>query len=432
MKTIKKRVSGVWALGLVMLMAAPSAAQDKYNNSSVYSALGVGLPIDFRSSQGASMGISGVSIMSRLHGNLSNPALWSGSYFTMANGGLAFNTYDSRDDFGSAVNSQFTINHFQLQFPIYRERLGVSISMQPITESRYTVINNVTLLPTSADADTLLYESFKRGDGGLNRLEAGLGYALSPNISIGYAASLVFGVQKVINEVTFANAGYTPVTYTERTSSVGLGNRFGVYAQYGKLFNQDDIIALGVSTSLPVNLNATRDLTSTISTIDVTIRPESDYGDGNMRLPLEVVAGISYYPNRLVHISSEVLMQNWSDFQNFAGQSEEFYTDRVKFGLGFEYAAFRRTESTLFTRFNYRAGISLDSGNLSLNNQQIETVLFSFGLGIPSPAAGSSVDVGLDFGIRGTTSHELVRERIFALKVSFNLSELMFLQRRLQ
>lgn len=432
MTITKTRMPGVWALGLILLTAAPTLAQDKYNNISVYSALGVGTPLDFRSSQGAGMGVSGVSIMSRLHGNTSNPALWSGSYFTMANGGLAWNLFDARDDFGTSSNTQFTVNHFQLQFPIDRERLGVSVSIQPLTESRYTQVSLSTILPTSADGDTLVYESFRRGDGGLNRLEAGLGYAITPHISIGYAASLVFGVQNLNNEVNFRNGGYTPVTYTERTSSVGFGNRFGLYAQKNKLFTQDDLLALGVSASLPVNLRATRELTSTIATNDVVIRPESEYGDGSPRLPLEIVAGLSYYPNRLTMITSEILMQNWSDFQNFAGQSEDFYTDRVKLGLGIEYAAFRRSETTLLTRFNYRAGVSLDSGNLKLNDQQIQTLLFSFGLGIPSPAAGSSIDVGIDFGVRGTTSHELVRERIFALKVSFNLSELMFLQRRLQ
>jgi hypothetical protein len=99
-----------------------------------------------------------------------------------------------------------------------------------------------------------------------------------------------------------------------------------------------------------------------------------------------------------------------------------------------EYAALRRAERNFFTYFIYRAGVSYDTGHLSLglNEQKIQTVMISAGLGIPSLAAGSSVDINFDLGLRGTTSHELVRERIFAVRVSFNLSELMFLQRRLQ
>jgi hypothetical protein len=421
------------ALILLVLFAATGLhAQDRYQSGSSYSSLASGFPVDFRSSQGAGMGISGVSISNRLAGNLSNPALWHNTYFTLANGGLSFSVYDAKDDFGSSVNNQFGIDHFQIQFPILRDRLGASVALFPETQSRFSSINTTTVSPTTVGADTLRYSSFFRGEGGLNRFEAGLGYSLTENFAVGYAASVVFGTQRAATDVTFSTSGYQPVAFETQIASLGYGHRFGFYAQFLNLMNTSDGIAFGITASMPVDLGGKREIsTITGSSINI-IEPEEEGPSGQLRLPMEINSGLTVYFNRFALFSAEVLMQNWSDYQNFAGQSEDYLTDRLKLGAGFEYSAFRRNENTFFTRFGYRAGVSFDTGHIQLNDTRIQTVLFSTGLAIPSPVTGSSVDINFDYGIRGTTSHELVRERIFAIRMTFNLSELMFLQRRLQ
>ncbi|MCH8495008.1 MAG: hypothetical protein LAT57_05175 [Balneolales bacterium] len=429
MTTFPKR--SLMAAMLILFVAVGVNAQDRYENASAYSALGSGFPVDYRSSQGSAMGISGVAISNRLSGNISNPALWSNTYFTLANGGISFTSYDAKDDFGSATNSNIGINHFQLQLPIYRDKMGVSIALFPVTESRFSALNVYSDDPSTPGADTLQYQSFFRGEGGLNRLEAGFGYELHENLSFGYAASLVFGVQRSATDVGFITSGYSPVSFDTRTSSIGFGNRFGLYSQFLTPFTSEDALALGLSISLPVNLSSSRESISVIGNQQIVLEDGSD-NDGEIRLPLEVTGGVAYYFNRYLLVSGEVQYQNWSDYKNFSGQNEEFLTDRLKLGAGFEYSAFRHTETNLFTRFGYRAGFSYDSGHISLNDTQIQTMLVSAGLTIPSPASGSSVDINFDYGIRGTTSHELVRERIFAIRMSFNLSERMFFQRRLQ
>ncbi|MCC5925669.1 MAG: hypothetical protein JJU41_03830 [Bacteroidetes bacterium] len=417
---------------LVLLVVSGVQSQDRYQSGSSYSALGAGFPVDFRSSQGAGMGISGVSISNRLAGNLSNPAVWHNTYFTLANGGLSFNVYNAKDDFGSSVNNQFGIDHFQLQIPILRDRLGASVALFPETQSRFSSISTTTVQPATVGADSLQFTSFFRGEGGLNRFEAGFGYSLTENFAVGYAASVVFGIQRQATDITFSTAGYQPVAFETRVSALGYGHRFGFYGQFLNLVSNSDGVAFGVTASLPVNLGGKREVnTITGNTINV-IEREDEGPSGQLELPLEINTGLTIYFNRFAMFSAEALMQNWSNYQNFAGQNEDFLTDRLKLGAGFEYSAFRRSENNLFTRFGYRAGISFDNGHIELNDTRIQTVLFSAGLAIPSPVTGSSVDINFDYGFRGTTSHELVRERIFAVRMTFNLSELMFLQRRLQ
>ena len=420
-------------LAIVFLVSASSAyAHSEYNDSSIYSYLGLGIPIDNGSSQGAGMGLSVVSVRSMIHGNTANPAILSATRFTLLNGGFTVNYTDAVDDFSQAKSSQLKINTFQLQLPLIREKLGMSISLQPLTESRFSLSTNSEYIRPSNEfspADTINYNIFTRGDGGLNKLEAGIGYQLHNNISIGYAASVIFGSTNAYRESAFFQSGYSFITENERTSYVGMGNRFGIYADYTRPFAGNDYIAFGATLSLPVDL--TTEITRNANYGNQQI-PLADKRKGTSQLPIEYNLGLSYYANQYVMISTEALVQQWSNYENFSGFNEEFMKDRVKLGLGFEYAAIRRPENSILTRFIYRAGFSVDSGHLELNGTDIKTLMFSAGLGIPSPASGSSIDVNFDFGIRGTTSHELVKEKIYAVRVSFNLSEMMFLQRRLQ
>lgn len=425
-----KSLIKIFTLVLLFGVATSVSAQNEYNDGSIYSYLGAGAPIDFRSSQAAGMGISGVAISNRLSGNISNPALWATTYFTLANGGIIFNYYDAKDDFSTAERSNLSVNHFQVQLPLLRERLGLSFSLHPVTESRFSISQDSEyLLPNSVPQDTIMYNVFDRGDGGLNRLELGLGYSINKNLSVGYAGSVVFGVQQNVRQISFYTPGYAITTENQKASAIGMGNRFGVYSQFTRLFSNNDAFALGATVSLPTNFKNTREVIVNIGSRDVEL---SKLTSNESSLPLEYNIGIAYYANQYLLLSAETLVQNWSEYKNFAGFNEDFLTDRVKLGIGFEYAAIRRPESSFFTQFIYRAGVSFDSGHLELNNQQIQTTLFTAGLGIPALASGSSIDVNFDFGMRGTTSHELVREKIYAVRVTFNLSEVMFLQRRLQ
>lgn len=419
--------------GLILFGATASyAQQSEYNDSSIYSYLGPGLPLYSGSSQAGGMGLTGVSIRSQLHGNVSNPALWATTRLTMMNGGFSSEYVEASEINSSARYSNFKMNSFQLQLPINREKLGVSLSLTPVTESKYSVSTFSTYIRPGnefAQPDTIQYSVFNRGDGGLNRLEMGFGYQLHERVSVGYAASIVFGTQSNYRENTFNSLTFAFTAENESVFSYGMGNRFGIYADSPKVFTNSDYLSLGAVVSLPVSLDETRNLTGVFGNTDVELQNEQK---GQRLLPIEYTLGLSYYPNQLSMITTEAQFQEWSKYENFAGFNEDFLKDRIKLGVGFEYAAIRRQENSVFTRFIYRAGVSYDTGHLELNDKSIETLMFSAGLGIPSPVAGSSVDINFDFGIRGTTSHELVRERIFAVRVTFNMSELMFLQRRLQ
>ena len=69
----------------------------------------------------------------------------------------------------------------------------------------------------------------------------------------------------------------------------------------------------------------------------------------------------------------------------------------------------------------------VDRGFL-LNGQQVNATGFTLGIGIPVFRYYNSVNLGIDFGQRGTLDKNLVRERYFLFTVSFNLHDIWFIK----
>jgi len=412
---------------LLASIASGAAAQNQLRGLSTYSYLGVGMPNDYRSSFGASMGVTGVALSNRVGTSFANPALYSNAYFTTAGGGVSYRNLDAKDRYGRSNNSQADALALQLVFPIVREKIGFSFGMLPVTENSYSFSNP---LQSVNGTDTIRYISTLSGSGGLNRLEAGIGVQVTSWLSVGYSPSLVLGTIRNSQSVFFQSIGYQSFDKEAVLSNIGFGNRFGVFALRKSLFGTRDYVALGAVASLPVDLNS--DLLEKESQLinGGAQQVRNKLGRGQNQLPGEYTVGLTYSPASSWLVTAEVLKQDWASYKDFNGATPEYLKNRTRVGGGVQFVPDGRGES-IFNRFLYRAGMSYDSGHLELSNTGISTVLFSAGLGIPSRAPGSSLDLSLDYGFRGTTSHDLVREQIFTFRVAFNLSELMFLQRKI-
>lgn len=408
-------------------------ANDKWVGGSVYSHFGPGLPYDFRASYADGMGVRGVAMHDNRMPTNANPAAWSRSVFTNISGTFEVQSFDKSIDGVRSQSTRFLSGPFQMVLPVSRDRIGVSVSVTPLTASRYSTRNEYDLeRHQNHSGEELGYVLENRGTGGINRIEAGVGVRLTNNLSVGYAPSLLLGVIEKNQDIFFDNDDYRPTNLKESTTHLGFGNRMGIYYSRRDLFQQNDRLGFGADISLPVNFVSERELTSRIDRSDVTIRSASDYGDGKARFPLEASAGISYNLNPYFIISSDVLYQNWNDYLNFEGNSEQFLKDRIRLGLGTQYIAARRDGAGFLSRFIYRMGVSYDTGSLEFKNTNIDTFTLHAGLGIPSSRTNSSININAEYGFRGTDSSELISENIFAISVSFSLSEIMFIQRRLQ
>ena len=82
-----------------------------------------------------------------------------------------------------------------------------------------------------------------------------------------------------------------------------------------------------------------------------------------------------------------------------------------------------------FSRIVYRAGVRIEKTGLHINNQSIDELGISFGLGLPLNGL-SSANIGVEFGKRGTLSEGLVEENFVAIRIGLSLNDRWFIKRK--
>lgn len=440
-RMLKRTTTLIIALFLIASTADVLYAQDdtRAKSGSFYSAIGFGVPADVYSGATMGIGLPGVSTYDGFSPNIANPAHWGLINYTQGNIALGLNTYRSVDNSASARNTLLNIEGFQFAFPLLRNKLGVSISFTPLVRADFkrNESGSFNALP-GLNQEDVQYIISTLGTGGVNRFEIGFGYQPIDNISVGYGFSA--NLLSINNEVTpfFSDAQYAPSPYEVGIEGYEFGHRFGLFAYKGNLFRQGDQLSFGTALTLPVSIEAEKSLTMFRSVEQqrqlIEFNENDSNRNGNVKLPLEFNSGLTYNLSRFMNVVAEFQLQQWSDAEfSFNPTQQEYFKNRMKTGIGFQLHPYRSEQrGGFFSNFKYSLGTTYDSGHLSIQNQDIETLLLHAGLGLVSRTSRSSIDLSFHYGIRGTESSNLVKENIWGFKLSLNLAELMFIQQRFQ
>lgn len=431
---MKKLVLTIFLFGIFGSSVLAQTESDKASSGSVYSKIGTGYPVEMGNTASQSMGLLGVSFNDPFVGNLANPAHWGRNIYGLGTGSIGLRSYNASDGTNSVTNSNFSINEFQLQLPIIRGELGISGSFSPVTEASFHTVNvSQQIFGDGAAQDTLNYTLENNGSGGINRAELGVGWKITPAISVGYAPSLLFMSHDDEFEATFQNLSYAPVNFAIETSGSGLAHRFGTSIQLINVFKKDDQFGFGATVDLPATIDSEQKETGTIGNGVQNLTSELPNSEGSIKLPLKVSGGVSYSPSNLLMVGAEGFYQGWSNYQNDLRPSEEdLFVDQYKLGLGMQYFPYVTGSDKFLSYFKYRVGASYDTGHLRVEGERINTLKFSFGLGLRSPSSNSSIDLSFEYGIRGTESMNLAKEHIWGMRLSLNLAELMFFRPKLK
>lgn len=431
MKFIKAiLIASIFLFPAKQLLAQIEGASES-SSGSFYSLYGVGFPSDNANSRALGMGILGVSLDKTNSNTLQNPALWGKNTLATASSGFNFSQFNNSNRNSESTNTLFNAGYIQATFPILRGKLGFSASMYSVSRSNYRFVTFDSV--STSGGQSVEYASDIRGNGGINKMELGFGWNINNNLAIGYAPSFTFISQNNSRDVFFSQSSLANNYLDSKITGTALGHRFGALLNLRNLLKNQDRISIGVSASLPISIEAEENITvrKVVNNQDLEVSLK-DPEKGTINLPLELKSGLTYYPTELVNFSVEGLYEQWSTFESPFDQenTETNLSDRFKLGLGGEYHPYRTNSERFLSNFRYSAGLSYDSGHLTLQNQDINTLWFSAGLGIISPRSNSSVDFSIRYGLRGTTKNNLVRENIWAFNLSVNLSELMFYRQK--
>jgi hypothetical protein len=422
---------------LLMTTAGTSAAQfnfdtnkSKWGGGSIYSYFGVGVPNNFYSSQAAGMGLQGVSVYNAYANNSANPALWGYPIFTTGVGSIYMSNFSGDDGAQSGSYTQAGVGSVQVMFPIERSRLGLNLSLKPYSTVKYSVQSNNTIPAGVLISDRpVSYGTQQIGSGGLNRLEAGLGFGITENIAIGVAPSVTFGLIERVSEIAFDTLLFQGVEFRNRETMSGFGLRTGMFANKSHLLRKDDNLSFGFTLELEAEMDVKERLYTRYTNDEVELPARSN--DSSV-IPQKITAGLTYRPSPYAMIALEASQQSWSNYKDVGTVENVEFTDQMTLGIGSEFSFKNRRNSTFFRNLIYRGGLSYDSGYLKFEDQAVPTTLIHAGFGIPSRFTSSSIDLNFSYGVRGSETTDFVKEKIFLTRISFNLSEPMFLRRKIQ
>jgi hypothetical protein len=417
-------------LVLFLLIASVTLSAQR-TSSSPYSFFGIGDEFSATTVEQSSMGGIGVAFSHYKYLNFINPAAYADLRYTTYSFGVLNNDLTIENAGVKQKSTSTSLSYLALAFPI-GEKAGFSFGLQPLSSIGYSLGNTV---PDSAG---LIAEitSFS-GDGGINRLYGAFGMRLTKELSLGIEADYRFG--NTTNSITNQKVDVSLLTVYNETSTVK-GGSVTLGAQYKKELKNKVILDAGVTFKMQNNLKVTGDdylysvgsngaSRDTISTGSIS---------GKYKLPLKTILGAGLGKFDKWYLGLEYESQDAIALSGFSTATDAAfnYGSSNRVSLGGFYLPKINSISSYWERVTYRAGIRFEKTGLLVDGSGLNTTFteiddfgISFGLGLPLKQL-SSVNMGFEFGKRGTNTNNLIQEKYFNFRLSLSLTDTKWFQKR--
>jgi hypothetical protein len=426
-------------VALLLLTSVTFLAQR--TNSSPYSYFGIGEEFTSTTVEQSSMGGIGVAFSHYKYLNFTNPAAFSDLRYTTYSFGLLNTDLTIKSNtINQNVNST-SLSYVALAFPLSK-KAGFSIGLQPVSSVGYSLSNSLT--DSSGEVSEI---SLLSGNGGVNRVYGSFGIKVYKGLSLGLELDYSFG--NIENSIVNQKADVSLATkYNETLNLEGGSLKLG--AQYKKEFKNKLTLNAGATVKLGNDLNVTGESLTYSLTIsgagsefirDTLANQDGDKLfdiDGDFKLPIKSTLGVGVgkfdkwyagleYENQDA-ISSTGLLSGINGAYRYGSSN--------RISLGGFYLPKVNSISSYWERVTYRAGVRFEETGLLVDGTGDSSIFtpiddfgISFGLGLPLKQL-STVNLGFEFGKRGTTANNLIQENYFNFRLSLSLTDTKLFQKR--
>ncbi|MFC2103009.1 hypothetical protein ACFLSS_01125 [Bacteroidota bacterium] len=406
---------------LILIIITPvSFAQ----SSSTYSRFGIG-DIDYTySARSLGLGKTGVASLSRDFVELLNPASWSQLELTRIELSLALNGVQISDKDQSVFYTDADFKGFTFAFPISTKYgIGFASGLIPYSRISYDVVQNNTGVTGPGGDHTVTY----KGEGGLSMIFIGTSYRTPVDWVLGISIEYYFGKQTYSSNIDFVDPAFNSAEYETDYRSTGFGTTLGLISQdFSKLLNSKAITNLraGISANLISKLDTDTSLTINPKTVADTILS----GNTDLTMPARVTGGITLQLENEYNFNLEYIFQPWTDYK-LADAKSAFLKDVHKINFGFEYVPQWEIGNSMWEQMMWRAGLSYESTQYKINGNDINQYSVFAGFSLPF-SFGNTLDVGLEYSLRGTKDFNLLKENFFTINIGFSFGDLWFQRAR--
>lgn len=415
---IKKVIAGICLLFTIGTFAQEGTA-------SPYSFYGIG-DVRFKgSAENRSMGGLGVFTDS-LHINLQNPAGYGQLKFTTFTLAGSYNTSNFETNSGDGKARRTAIDYLALGLPI-NKKLGVGFGLLPYSSVGYKIQGVET-----SESITKNKQFF--GTGGVNRAFLGAGYKINSNLSVGANLEYNFGEIE-----TTSYEFWNTIEYGSR--ELNTSRIRGLSFNTGATWNKKITKKLNLYASLVYTPESTLRFSNqrNIAIVQrmtgsspIVIDPRDiDVADTRLKLPSKIAFGAGIGEANKWLVGAEYTLQKSSNFGNrFDDITNATFENSTRISVGGFFIPDHDSFTSYMNRMTYRAGFRHENTGLVIGDKAINDTALTFGLGFPVTGSFSSINLGAEYGKRGTKDLNLVEENYLNITLSLSLNDQWFIRRK--
>lgn len=383
-------------------------------NNSPYSILGIGDIEDSYFNRTTGMANTGIAYRNSRSLISNNPASFSAmdNQFFAGEIGIRgkFVNYTGKPiDPTTNTSTDIAFRRFALGIKITRN-WGTSVGLVPFSSENYEFNAPQPILGTNGETTNAYSEGF----GGVNRVYWANSYELFHHLSLGINSSYLFGS---ISQKTILGSPNLPATYVSTNRNLWIYNLYFDYGlqYYGKVGKKWDF-TIGATFANRTDLHAENSVL--ILAIDSSQLKNETLNETFYSLPKMYGVGISVTKNKKYTFVADYKFQNWAALKysgfNYAIQNSQ------RASIGFEISNKKNIYNNLYETSFFQFGLYYNKSYLNVYGQSIEDAGGTFGVGINAKRSALSYNVIFQYGVKGTTDRNLIRENYFNITFLFS------------
>ena len=424
-----RKTNNALSVVIVLIICGFSGFAQNNNTTSPFSRYGLGDLHHYGYGRTAAMGGASLGSRHAVQINSANPASYT------ANDSLSFifefgvdgTLSNYKGNSSSLKTDDINFRYFSLSWPV-NKWFGGGLGIQPFSDMGY----EVGFIDSLSGVGNFQHNYF--GDGTTSKAFFGASVSPFKGLSIGANLNYIFGrisknsILKFADPSVFSRFGIESTRLRDFTLTYGL--------QYDLKLKENQYLTLGVTfenkSDLKVMYQSLLYNEIVVGSNKYQVKLDSTYeveAENIIKLPTTFGIGLSYNQVNKLEINADYYHAGWSK-TTFLGKSDELITDRNRFSAGFEYIPEAFSIRSYFKRVKYRAGVHFENSYLKLNNHQINELGISFGAGLPFPKSKSTANFAFEFGKKGTTEDNLVKNNYAKISLYLNFYDYWFIKRK--
>lgn len=416
-------------LGFAIICLAASGLYAQDGTVSPYSYFGVG---DLRAgSTIENQMMGGLSLYTdSIHISLKNPAGYGKLRLTTYTAGLSHKEISLNSFTEQEKSSVTNLEYLAIGFPL-SPKISAGLGLRPFSSVGYDVLQET--VNSNGDDVTNLYS----GSGGINQVFFSIGFEAAKNLNLGASVNYNFG--SLENETVQQIDGLQFGTRETQGSKVG-GYDFVYGLTYTPRIGKKHTLFTSAVINTQMNLISENEQTigsfsqstgATIEELDVDLQAQG-LKNTELKIPTIATFGLGFGEDKKWFLGAEYSFQQLSTFENrFLKIQNQEYTDASSYALGAFYIPDYTSFGSYFKRVTYRAGLRYDFSGVVVNEKEIQNFGITFGLGLPLGGNFSNLNLGFEWGKRGTTAADLIEEKYFRVNIGLSFNDRWFQKRKI-